>query len=98
MAPSMGTGQYWFSIKMFLYSGTHDWARCDGDARVDHSRILAEGANAAVETKLKKFAFASLAYFFWVLIATVGFWRHENDLGLAYNGRRVCSGHCEQVI
>ena len=38
-------------------------------------RILAEGANAAVETKLEKsLAFAKrLAYFYWVLIATVGF-------------------------
>ena len=40
----------------------------------DMFRILAEGANAAVETKLKSLAFAKrLAYFYWVLIASVGF-------------------------
>ena len=73
-----GPGQYWFSIKMFLYSGAlmiglklrfvmREWT--------DMFRILAEGANAAVETKLEKsLAFAKrLAYFYWVLIATVGF-------------------------
>ena len=73
-----GPGQYWFSIKMLLYSGAlmiglklrfvmREWT--------EMFRILAEGANAAVETKLEKsLAFAKrLAYFYWVLIATVGF-------------------------
>ena len=81
-----GPGQYWFSIKMFLYSGAlmiglklrfvmREWT--------DMFRILAEGANAAVETKLEK-VWPSRSDCLFLLGAHCNgwlFWRHENDLG-----------------
>jgi len=75
---NVGPGQYWFSIKILLYSGTlmiglklrfimREWTAM--------FRILAEGPDSAVETRLEQSLAVGkrLAYVYWVTIATVAF-------------------------
>ena len=72
------TGQYWFSIKIFLYGITlmiglklrfimREWT--------EMFRLLAEGPNAEVENRLEHSLKIGkrLAYFYWVTIGTVAF-------------------------
>ena len=73
-----GPGQYWFSIKMLLYSGAlmiglklrfvmREWTEMFPHSRRGRQRGRRNQAG-------KSLAFAKrLAYFYWVLIATVGF-------------------------
>lgn len=71
-------GQYWFSIKIFLYGITlmiglklrfimREWT--------EMFRLLAEGPNAEVENRLEHSLKIGkrLAYFYWVTIGTVAF-------------------------
>ena len=75
---NVGPGQYWFSIKILLYSGTliiglklrfimREWTAM--------FRVLAEGPNAEVETRLENSLVVGkrLAYVYWVTIASVAF-------------------------
>ena len=75
---NIGPGQYWFSIKILLYSGTliiglklrfimREWT--------EMFRVLADGANTAVENQLEQSLKVGkrLAYLYWVTIATVAF-------------------------
>ena len=75
---NVGPMQYWFSIKILLYSVTlmiglklrfimREWTTL--------FRVLAEGPNPEAENQLEKsLAFGKkLAYFYWVTIASVAF-------------------------
>ena len=75
---NVGPGQYWFSIKILLYSGTlmiglklrfimREWTAM--------FRVLAEGPNSEVESRLEHSLVVGkrLAYVYWVTIATVAF-------------------------
>ena len=75
---NVGPMQYWFSIKILLYSVTlmiglklrfimREWTTL--------FRVLADGPNPEAENQLEKsLAFGKkLAYFYWVTIASVAF-------------------------